>query len=432
MDMASWMNGCKPTRHPGIFETKTGYRVRVRAVDPRTGAQREANREYEGISLKLALLRQEELRESVRRGSQGETPSVKYADYVVSLLKRKIETGELRSAKSRRTWADAQDVHLVPALGEFFVDKIRRVDIEAWKTTQARRVNRGEYSPHTVNGWLRVLLAALREAVAEHDLDYDPTRGIRPLDTSTCHTYTEEEPGSLTVAEVPRFLAKARELVPQHFAMLALGLATGRRPSELRPLRRKGDRPDVIWDSGMLYIRRSETLGEVVERTKTGRRLQIPLPEDLVAILRWHVDALDPGPMRDSDLLFPSVTGSYRAASCLDQPIRAVARAAGISKHLSPKFMRRTFQDLGRAAEVHDFVVRAISGHATVEMQSHYSTVAGDEVRAGLAKVIGLAGFRAALQVAERPGASDSSGDESGERGRALGKVAQGVNGEAE
>lgn len=38
-------------------------------------------------------------------------------------------------------------------------------------------------------------------------------------------------------------------------------------------------------------------------------------------------------------------------------------------------------------------VVRAISGHATVAMQERYSSVAGDEVRAGLAKVISLAGF---------------------------------------
>ena len=55
--------------------------------------------------------------------------------------------------------------------------------------------------------------------------------------------------------------------------------------------------------------------------------------------------------------------------------------------------MRRTFQDLGRAASVHDFVVRAISGHATTSMQEHYSSVSGDEVRTGLAKVIALAGL---------------------------------------
>ena len=112
-----------------------------------------------------------------------------------------------------------------------------------------------------------------------------------------------------------------------------------------------------------------------------------------------------------------SETGGYRSASCLDKPIRRIARAAGISKHLSPKFMRRTFQDLGRAAEVHDFVVRAISGHATVEMQSHYSTVGGEEVRAGLAKVISLAGFRAALTGESAAASGDEAGDEGGDSG---------------
>jgi hypothetical protein len=48
--------------------------------------------------------------------------------------------------------------------------------------------------------------------------------------------------------------------------------------------------------------------------------------------------------------------------------------------------MRRTFQDLGRAADVHDFVVRVISGHATANMQERYSGVSGEEVRDGVAR----------------------------------------------
>jgi integrase len=101
--------------------------------------------------------------------------------------------------------------------------------------------------------------------------------------------------------------------------------------------------------------------------------------------------------MRDSPLLFPSTSGGWRSPTCLDKPIRRIARAAGIAKHLSPKFMRRTFQDLGRAADVHDLVVRAISGHTTRQMQDHYSSVAPAEVRDGLARVLSLAGFREAL-----------------------------------
>jgi integrase len=162
----------------------------------------------------------------------------------------------------------------------------------------------------------------------------------------------------------------------------------------LRPLRRTGPTPDVLWEEGVLLIRRSETMGEVMDRTKTKRRLRIPLPPDLVDILRWHVDHLPEGAEHDSELLFPSIKGGFRAASCLDKPIAAIAKAAEITKHLSPRFMRRTFQDLGRHAQVHDFVVRAISGHATATMQQHYSSVAPDEVRAGLAKVVALAQVR--------------------------------------
>jgi hypothetical protein len=58
-----------------------------------------------------------------------------------------------------------------------------------------------------------------------------------------------------------------------------------------------------------------------------------------------------------------------------------IAKAAGIKKHLSV-FMLRTFQDLCRAAQVHDFVARSISRHATVEMQQLYIGVSSLDRRA--------------------------------------------------
>jgi integrase len=412
MLMATWNDGCERTRYPGILRTRTGYRVRVRALDPRTGTLKERNEHFVGITQEEAQRRQAELRDEIRRGGPAVTAArEKYAAFAGRLLSEKIATGKLTSAKSRRTWADAQDLHLIPAFGAYFLDAIKRTDIKQWLTEQARGVP-AKYSAHTVNGWLAILLATLRSAVEELDLPYDPTRGIEPLDTSRYPTYTEEEPGALAIDEVPRFLEQARRLYPQHFAMFALGIATGRRPSELRPLRRAGATPDILWDTGELLIRRSETMGIVNDRTKTKRRLRIPLPEDLLAILRWHVDHLPDGPMRESELMFPSTTGAFRAASILDKPIRHIAKAAGITKHLSAKLMRRTFQDLGRAAQVHDFVTRAISGHATSVMQEHYSTVAADEVREGLARVISLAKFKQAH--ADR-GDAAPSGDAGGD-----------------
>ena len=382
-------------------------------MDPKTGTLRGANREFEGITLDQALVKQAELRGWIRAGGQSDTRErLRYGDYATSLFKRKLGSGDLKSAKSRERWAQTQDGHLVPAFGDWFIDQLRRGDIEEWKAAQGARVNKGNLSPHTVNGWLRILLTTLRQAVVDLDQEYDPTKGIRPLDTSTWHTYTEEEPNSLTVDEVPRFMTTTRALYPQHFAMLALGLATGRRPSELRPLRRQGPTPDILWTDGVLLVRRSETRGEVMERTKTGKRLRIPLPTVLMEILQQHVDTLPAGPMRESELLFPSTSGGYRAPSCLDKPIEEIAKAAKIKKALSPRFMRRTFQDLGRAANVHDFVVKAISGHATSSMQERYSSVSGEEVRTGLAKVIALAGLTSTVPPANDSEADTPSADE--------------------
>ena len=53
--------------------------------------------------------------------------------------------------------------------------------------------------------------------------------------------------------------------------------------------------------------------------------------------------------------------------------------------------MRRAYQDLARAAGIHDAVTRAISGHATVEMQMRYSTARSNEVRSALAQMTSIA-----------------------------------------
>jgi hypothetical protein len=132
---------------------------------------------------------------------------------------------------------------------------------------------------------------------------------------------------------------------------------------------------------------------DVMDRTKTGRNQRLALPRELMEILRWRVAKLPRGPMRESDLLFPSARGGFRARTVLRKPFAAVARSIGLEKRITPRAMRRTFQDLARAAEVRDIVTRAVSGHATETMQRHYSTVSPLEMRDGLARVLSIAGF---------------------------------------
>ena len=86
-------------------------------------------------------------------------------------------------------------------------------------------------------------------------------------------------------------VSRVRELYPQFFAMVALGFATGLRPSTLRPLRRGGPTPDINWETGVLQVRRSNTIGEeVMETTKTKRHQTIALPPELIDMLKWHVE----------------------------------------------------------------------------------------------------------------------------------------------
>ena len=82
----------------------------------------------------------------------------------------------------------------------------------------------------------------------------------------------------------------------------------------------------------------------------------------------------------------------------MQKPFKNVCDKLKLKKKITPKAMRRTFQDLARAAEVKDVVTRAISGHVTEVMQRHYSTVNPEEVRSGIAEVVSLAQAREALE----------------------------------
>jgi integrase len=287
------------------------------------------------------------------------------------------------------------------------MSKVSREAIEGWLEEAGRQVKAGNLSPHTPNSHLSILKVITKTARKDLHLAQDPADGIEPLDTSEWETFTAEEPNCLLDGEVPLFLAKMMERFPQHFAITALGFATGLRPSSLRPLRRDGATPDLLWDRAVLLVRRSQTRGdEVMNVTKQGTRYGIDLPEDLMKILRWHVANLPAGPMGSSELLFPSETGGFRSMSTLDKPFRTVGDAIGLKKHITPKGMRRTFQDLARRAKVSDIVAREICGHATEAMQRLYSTVASGEVREAVAKIISIAGYKGLLEGHNAPWAA--------------------------
>ncbi len=384
---------------PGVWRRRDGgFHVRIRVRDPRTGRRREINRALPDMArAKDALLWLEIEAAKIRDGLAPEGPAhmPQFHVFAATVFERKVELGRIRSAAGRRKWTWVLESHLIPAFGDLFVDQFRPADVKAWQSKVSAKIRAGSLSPATANTILAVLRQIADQIADDFDLR-DPMRGVEPFDTREHRTYTEVEPNSLAPADVPPFLEAMRMIFPQHYAFTFLGFATGLRPSSLRPLRRRGPSADVRWKEKILLVRQSQTLGdEVMAATKTNRDQRIHMPAELVAVLESHIEEeLTSKKMRESDLLFPAVNGGYRTGSCLDKPFGEVGEFIGLKYTVSPRAMRRTFQDLARSAGVADIVTRAISGHATATMQQHYSTVASSEVCAGLAKVIDIATSR--------------------------------------
>lgn len=414
---------------PGVYRRKEGgFVVRGTVTDPRRiNPKTNKPRVREVIrvlpaekSPARALAQLEDAKLEARRADSPKTiPTFKR--YSRTLFEHKVATGKINSNTGKEKWILALKNHLWPAFGDFLVDKLGHRDIAAWQLEVARKMragvelvriyklkNGGErvskrtvfYSPETANGWLSILRVITAAFTIEFDLPRDPCTGISNFDTSTHRTYTREEPNSLdpTKDEVAKFLDKMLELFPQHYAMTLLSFVLGHRPSTLRPLRRSGPNRDFIQEEGLLYIRRSYTIGaEAMDATKTKRDQDIALPSEVVKVLQWHIDTqLITDEQVDSELLFPSRKGGFRSSSCLQDPFRKVAKAISLTKNITPKAGRRTFQDLSRRAAIDHAVKKSISGHATDAMVVRYSTPRDEEQRVAIGKVVDIATARRA------------------------------------
>ena len=408
----------KKTKFQNVFSTpQGGHYVRARVTDPSNGKL---------VTVKKTLATTNALEafqwltgeiERIKTGRALPLPAkTRFAEFAAQLLEEKMAKGEIKSASGHAKWVGTLE-HLiagttgeksdkyVTGFGDVFVDKLHTSHIEQWKLRVAELIAAGDYAPTTANGWLSVLRVVCKAAKKQFALHHLATEDVSDFDTSDWITYSEETPNTLLPEQVPLFLERAREAYPQHYAMVFLGFATGLRPSSLRPLRRRGPEADVQWERNRILIRRSQSIGggAVMNMTKQRTRYAIDLPQAVMDVLTWHVEhQLYTEPMRDCDLLFPSIYGDFRATATLQKPFYKLAEELGLPP-FTPRGMRRTYNDLARKAGVIDLVTRSISGHATEQMQHHYSTVSPAEQRESIGKVIQLFGAGGPRSVASGP-----------------------------
>lgn len=416
---------------PGVWRRRDGgFHIRARATDPRSGRLREVNRVL--ADCKRARDASKVLEADLDVIRQGSKPAAaaglpRFSVYAVDLLDRKIATGVIASESTREKWTSILEKHLVPWFGDWYLDKLTKRDIEAWKMS----IGEAGYAPTTGNSMLGILKTITAAAADDFEGLSDPGAKVEPFSMKAHRTYTVEQPNAFKLEHVATFLDEMRVRWPEHYAMVYLGMWTGWRPSMLRPLRRSGPSGDINWKSGELLARRSHTAGEkTMTGTKNGLDQVVKLPPEVVEVLRWHVDRLTSenerrrerfpelaAAMDASELLFPAEPngrnrgGGFRTRSSLRRAFDDVGKAMGLAYEVTPRALRRTFQDLARAASVSDVVTRAIAGHRTPAMTAHYSTVDLDERQRAIAGIISLAEARRARETpppATPPPSSDA------------------------
>jgi integrase len=356
-----------PPIQEGIYRIRTGgYLIRVKVKE--LGKQTTKQKVLHGGKLAQAQVERLRLKQDVKS-----RPRTLFSEFATSLYERKVLAGDL-GPKTREKWDGALTHHILPAFGAAYCDELKLAHFAKWASNSVRK-----FKPVTINTWLSILQVICKSMTIELDLGRNPYDGMTPLNVMS--RYTEEDPNSLTPEQCKLFLAEMKQSFPQFYAMTLLGFATGLRPSTLRPIR-KGK--DLV--GNILLVRRSNAVGDtIVETTKTKKHQKITLPDEVVEVMLTQARTY----AKDSEYLFPGDTGGLRSRSSLDKPFAAVCSKLGLPR-LTPKGMRRTFQDLCRAAEVRDVVTRSISGHATETMQQHYSTVRGEEMKEGIGKLLRL------------------------------------------
>jgi integrase len=256
----------------------------------------------------------------------------------------------------RMKYATSLDLHILPALGDFYLDAIRPSDVRSYVSERLRAKAAG----NTVLNELRLMRTIARDSVAE---GLAAAYWCDRVEAPAVAAYSEERPNLHRADQLQAMLAQ----VPRYWLGLVtlMGL-TGLRWGEASALRWE-DVEDFTADGRRLWavrVRRSNWKGTAV-KPKTDRSARaVPLPALVATLL---------GPRQATGLIFPTREGELHKGTPLRKVIDRACAAAGVPR-ITPHGLRRSWNDLARRVASRE-VVMAVTGHATEEMFAHYSVV---------------------------------------------------------
>jgi len=374
------------------------YQVREVVRDPKTG--RRVNRKATVATRREA----QDLARQFRDGSAsgGRRPRVTLQAYVTSWARARA--GTLKPSVRRR-YRQALELHILPALGELYIDKITPADVQKYVTDRVAEGAAG----NTVLNELRLIRTISRDSVADGMAARHWADRVKPPKVKK---YTEEDPNMLTARQLGEFFGA----LPRHWLRVASLMGT--------TSARWGEASAIGWEDievfadGVPKLKRTpwDVVGEVSIRHSNWRGQLVTVKTDgsyrTVPLVRFVAELL--GPPQSSGLVFPTAEGTLHKG----WPLRHVFDAAfvklgwcvwdksGGAKHqhwkavpapggirITPHGLRRTWNNLARQRGDRQ-VVQAVTGHVTDAMTDHYSLIRRDE-KAVLASTVARAALAA-------------------------------------
>jgi len=194
-------------------------------------------------------------------------------------------------------------------------------------------------------------------------------------------SYPRKLPTVLSPDEVARLLGATTCI--KHRAALSVAYGAGLRVAEVAALK-VGD-----VDSERMLIR--------VERGKGGRYRNAMLSPDLLTLLRtWWLEGRRQGAMLPGGWLFPGQNPVKPISTRqLARVVEEAARAAGLTKRVSPHTLRHSFATHLLEDGVDIRVIQVLLGHAKLDNTALYTKVATRTVRtvtSPLDRIVGLIG----------------------------------------
>lgn len=214
-------------------------------------------------------------------------------------------------ARQKRSWDALRsrfEKHLLPAFGTKLIHTIRGADVESF---MAKKAAEG-YEPQTCNHLRTHLSSIFGFAIKKLKVMH----GENPGTVAAKMVIPETAPRFFDPEVVAKIIAN---VAPQHRALFATAVYTGMRRGELVGLRVY----NVDLERQLIVV--SKSYGGT---TKAARVRHVPIPDELLPILRQQVEAVD------GDLLFPNrrggmLTKNVRLASVLKTALRRAGVTIG-------------------------------------------------------------------------------------------------------